>query len=114
MPVWCAGRSFPPDRIPDVTQCRDGVVDGARGPWEGADGAVFYCWALAQYGKYVPFVGTLSGYILCGGEIAGLDDDNRFDLRSPGPWFDRFRAHRMPRGRGGQSLRMRWPWSLQE
>lgn len=103
---------FAADRVPDVDDLTDGVLTAARGSWDLPGWPTLFCLAMVTYRQIrVPFLATMSGFVLAGAEIAGVAEAG-LRLEPPGRWFDAVRRHRMPRGQGGQGVRMWWPAPL--
>ena len=63
----------------------------------------------AQTQGLVPFVVTVSGFVVLGADVIGLDIDDKRGvalwLTEPGGWFDVWRDRRFNSGAGGH-----WQW----
>jgi len=68
---------------------------------------LFQAWV--ERDGYLPFLATVSGFVVVGADLIGIDpwcrEGTSFRLREPSGWFDPFRHSRLPVTRGG-------PWQL--
>ncbi len=95
----------------------DDPVDRRRavsGPWRPKQGWRMLIRSRCRAGITIPFVATVSGYVVLGADVTGLRSDgaaaSHLQLAEPGGWYDDvLRERRWPGGRGGPPLLM-WGW----
>lgn len=102
-------------RSVDVTDggAAAGARGSVRGPWRIPLLSRILLRHLAETGRPMPMVATVSGFILVGAEVVGFDrvaaGYATLQLGEPGAWFEAVRDRRWLAGRGGPALLFHWP-----
>jgi hypothetical protein len=106
------GRLAPHRRL-DLTDTPDAQRRAIGEGWHPPRAARWLIHGRAALGVTMPFVATVSGFILLGADVAGIEPDGRGGrrllLEEPGEWYDELRGRRWLAGRGGPALLL-WGW----